>query len=248
MRAFCCDPIPGPGQELQLAAAEAFHAVRVLRARPGDRCRLLDGHGTTAEAEILAAGHQGRTEMARLRILARQCWRPPACRLRVCIAPPRAKLWNQLLKDLTELGVGQITPLLCEFSIARPNAHAASHWLDDLHTGMKQSGNPFLPQLDPPRTFAAALEALAATPGVFGDLAADAPPFAFPQPAPAEFTLWIGPEGGFSPAERQALRQAGIAPLRLGNWILRVETAAPALLGFLLGSAPDAFRSHPDAG
>ena len=47
--------------------------------------------------------------------------------------------------------------------------------------------------------------------------------------------LWIGPEGGFSPEEQEALQQAGAVALTVGRWILRVETAVPALLGRLDG-------------
>ncbi|MBQ7177881.1 MAG: RNA methyltransferase, partial [Victivallales bacterium] len=45
--------------------------------------------------------------------------------------------------------------------------------------------------------------------------------------------LWIGPEGGFSPEEETALFAKNAVPITVGNWILRVETAVPALLGYM---------------
>ena len=41
-----------------------------------------------------------------------------------------------------------------------------------------------------------------------------------------ELAVWIGPEGGWSQAERDLFRQAAIEPVSLGKLALRTETAA----------------------
>ncbi len=46
-------------------------------------------------------------------------------------------------------------------------------------------------------------------------------------------TLMIGPEGGFIPYEIKKLTELGFTPVHLGNRILRVDTAVPALLARL---------------
>jgi 16S rRNA (uracil1498-N3)-methyltransferase len=43
-------------------------------------------------------------------------------------------------------------------------------------------------------------------------------------------TLLTGPEGGFSPQEREIAKAAGFIPVRLGARILRTETASLAAL------------------
>ena len=43
----------------------------------------------------------------------------------------------------------------------------------------------------------------------------------------------IGPEGDFTDEEVQDARNAGFVPLSLGNQVLRVDTAAIAVAGYL---------------
>jgi 16S rRNA (uracil1498-N3)-methyltransferase len=46
----------------------------------------------------------------------------------------------------------------------------------------------------------------------------------------------IGPEGGFSAAERDALRTAKFTPIALGRSVLRIETAACAVAAALVAA------------
>ncbi len=48
--------------------------------------------------------------------------------------------------------------------------------------------------------------------------------------APAPVEIAIGPEGGWIDRELETFRGAGFRPVRLGPWILRVETAVAAVL------------------
>ena len=47
-------------------------------------------------------------------------------------------------------------------------------------------------------------------------------------------SIFIGPEGGFDPAEVELARKAGVVPISLGKRILRTETAALVALSFLI--------------
>ena len=49
----------------------------------------------------------------------------------------------------------------------------------------------------------------------------------------SDVAFFVGPEGGFTDAETDAMFAAGAIPLRIGDWTLRVETAAIAGLGVL---------------
>jgi 16S rRNA (uracil1498-N3)-methyltransferase len=245
MRFFFLSTIPEPGQEASLPPAEATHAVRVLRLREGDPIGLLNGAGIRARAEVTVAACVHRREEVRCRIGTREEWAPPRTSLHLFVAPPRHKYMAQVVRDATELGIARISPVLCEYSVAKPESAAVlAEWRADAVTAAKQSGNPFLPSLFPPADFAAAL-ARAPVTGWFGDLAgAGTTPVGKPA-AGNELGVWIGPEGGFSPAEKAALRDRGLLPLQVGAWTLRVETAVPAILGFLLGMGGDDYRCHP---
>ena len=50
-------------------------------------------------------------------------------------------------------------------------------------------------------------------------------------PLKGGIALWIGPEGGWTPAEETTLRAAGAEPFQLGPAILRIETAALVAAG-----------------
>ena len=53
------------------------------------------------------------------------------------------------------------------------------------------------------------------------------------RPAATRATLVVGPEGGFTDAERDAAVAAGFDPVRLEGPVMRIETAAPALLAIV---------------
>jgi len=247
MRSFFCPDIPAPGREALLDGEEARHALRVLRLQEGELLRLIDGRGNRASAQVLGAAGRNRRSALICRILDRQTWFPPRRRLHLLIAPPRAKFMAQIIHVAVELGAWRISPVVCEHSVARPEADAGSaHWQAEAVAAGKQSGNPFLPTLDPPRPLAVALTEVA-TPGFYGALPDSAPAAATLPAGEGIIPVWIGPEGGFSRAEQAALAAAGHRPLALGSWTLRVETAATAIIGYLVGMGGDDFCCHQRA-
>ena len=227
MHAFRFDDLAStePGSSFCLDPREESHLFRILRARPGENVALLDGHGTTGTAVVESE--------RRLRLESKRTVPPPARRLHLYFAPPKKQKLDVLLKQAVELGVFELAPVLCERSVVQPGeSSVAGRWIDLLFEACKQSGNPFLPAVASPMPFAAALARARETcgalvvgsnrTGVFPDLG-----------TASDAAFFVGPEGGFTDAETDALFAAGAVPLRIGDWTLRVETAAVAGLGVL---------------
>ena len=145
-------------------------------------------------------------------------------------------------------GVDASISVLGEYGVSRPE-ESSDGWRSTLLAAMKQSCNPFLPLLAEPVDFSHALsqrragrcDIFGASPGAEGRAlallagrSAEASGAVEGNTAACR-SIWIGPEGGFSPREEELLMAAGIAPVTLETCVLRVETAVPALVGFLLG-------------
>jgi len=233
IRRFYSPRIPDIGECLLLPEMEARHALKVLRLRPGERLLLLDGKGTTAEAELLENDRSGRTALCR--ILSRTLHPAPVPHFRLYVAPPHGKGgFDFLLKAATELGVARISPIICRHAVSKPEGVSES-WQNVLIAACKQAIKPFLPQLDQPTEFKKALKNADET-GFFGAVPdSHATPAPMGTHPPSNLALWIGPEGGFAPEEEKALLLAGCRPITLGRCVLRVETAVPALLGLIHG-------------
>lgn len=227
MHAFRFDDLAStePGSVFRLDSREETHLFRILRARPGETVAVLDGHGTLGTV-VVEQDHQ-------LRLEAKRTMPQPARRLHLYFAPPKKQKLDSLLKQAVELGVYALVPVLCERSVVQPGENSvAGRWMDLLFEACKQSGNPFLPVVANPMPFAAALAHAGETCGVL--ITGSNRTGVFPELGTAsDVAFFVGPEGGFTDAETDAMFAAGAAPLRIGDWTLRVETAAIAGLGVL---------------
>ena len=232
-RRFYCPDIPPVGSMVQLNAMESAHALKVLRLKAQDPLTLLDGKGTLAEAVLAVSDERQRQERHALcRVVSIRRLPRPAPSIHLLVAPPRGKNMDTVLKTATELGVETLTPILCKYAVSKPDADGKETWEQALIAACKQSGNPWLPVIQSTCPFHDALDTapkrgfFGAVPQLGSSLAETPPPF-----GDEPLALWIGPEGGFSQEEEQLLLAQHVTPISIGPWILRVETAVPALLG-----------------
>lgn len=209
------------GATLTLAAEEAHH-LEVLRLEPAEELRVIDGKG------VIGWGRQGgepgtisldRVEQARL----------PATTVLAAGAGDKDR-FLALVEKAVELGATRIVPLETEHSRSVATRLRDKHvdkLLQRARQALKQSRNPWLPLVNGPLS----LEQFLA-----GDLPrcrwlADAAGITPSElPAGEALALAIGPEGGFTEAERVALLRGGFAPVTLGPYVLRFDTAAVAAL------------------
>lgn len=218
------------GQELPLPAEAAHRLAAVLRLGAGAEIEVFDGRGGCRRARVLVAGRREvRIEVGALDERERES------PLRLCLAQgiSRGQKMDYTLQKAVELGVHALVPLITENCNVRLDAERAAarlrHWQNVIIGACEQCGRNRLPQLSAPVAYAewiARAEPAATVlldPEAEHGLAALAPP-------PAGLWLLAGPEGGFSPLERELARGRGCAAARLGPRVLRTETAAVAAL------------------
>ncbi len=220
------------GGSLALGQAEAHHALHVLRLKVGSTVRVFDGRGRSARGVIASAGRRDVTVELTGAVDRRPAETPS---VHLASAVPKGKRLDWLLEKATELGAASITWVTFARSVAGGGALSASaRRRQEAHciSAAKQSGRDWLPVLSGPVPLGdwlddapaeavrlvGSCDGLAVTPGraLTG--------------LESRIDLLIGPEGGLTEDEQAATGRHGCRLVRLGESILRIETAAVALL------------------
>jgi len=238
------DAALAPGARVVLPEAAATHLVRVLRLQPGDACVLFNGDGHDYDARIAAIGKRGaEAEVA----AARPVDNESPLRITLLQGIARGEKMDWILQKATELGIAAVLPVASERSEVKLDAARAdkrlAHWRSVVVSACEQSGRARVPEVAPPQALAPALargEPMNGLPmpGYLLDPFADRAIAGLPA-ALRECTLAVGPEGGWSPRDREHLLAAGFVGLRLGPRILRTETAGIAAIAALQSRAGD---------
>jgi 16S rRNA (uracil1498-N3)-methyltransferase len=225
-----------------LAGREAHHALRVLRVRRGDRVIVLDGTGAELHCEV---GDSDRDKV-QLAVLERKSFPRPGCAITLLQGIPKGKLMESIIQKATELGAFRIVPILTERVAIhldqRGAALKAAKWQTVAVEAIKQCGSPWLPKVEEPMTpaqFLARKERFDLP--LIASLGPDRlhPHEYFRQysgkhgAGPHTISVWVGPEGDFTPDEIAAVVAAGALPITLGPLVLRCETAATYCLSVL---------------
>ena len=153
MHNFYSDKLGKAGDEVLLPPGEAKHLFKTLRAAKGDIIGLLDGHGGSAQAEMV----DGKKII--LRSVTRHS--EPKVKIHLFVAPPKRAKMDQLLTQCTEAGVWAIHPIISRHSVAVPDK-ISDRWYSLIQEACKQAGNMFEPKLFAPCHFRTALEEIKA--------------------------------------------------------------------------------------
>ena len=227
-RFFCIDPV----QQYATFAIDARVAqhVRVLRLRAGEAITLFDGAGGEVPAALVRIDKREVLVSTSVRLnvereLSRAVTLYPAF-----IANDR---FDWLVQKATELGVTAIQPTFTERSQRIPGdvAKRVEHWRSVAIAACEQCGRNQIPKIHAPVTLSDALEAMGDQSLILLD--ADGSTDISAVTTTSSSAVFIGPEGGFSPSELDALRKRCDHRLRLGPTVLRAETAAIASLAWL---------------
>ncbi len=224
------------GDRAVVTAERAHHLHRVARLRPGELVEISDRkRAFLAEVEHSRAGEVAfaiREEIEGPR---------PATRITVGLAIFKFARMELAIEKVTELGAAVILPVEAERSdkgLVQGAFKRYERWQRIAEEAAGQSRRLAPPEVRRPVSFAETLSGAEGRLLLFLDT--DSPLMKDvlaerigPAPPPPEATLLIGPEGGWSDAEREAARQAEFLAVGLGEGILRAETAAMAAMAVL---------------
>ena len=233
-RAYVDAPL-APGMRITLPDAAAQHLLRVLRLRESDPCALFNGDGHDYAARITAAGKRGGEVEV---IGAEPVDNESPLRITLVQGIARGEKMDLILQKATELGVAAFIPVSSQRSEVKLDAARAekrlAHWNSVVASACEQCGRAWVPEVSAPAPLEASVASLAASgPRLLLDPFANAVVASLASPAGNALTVAVGPEGGWSPRDRQALQAAGFTGIRLGPRVLRTETAGLAAIAAL---------------
>ncbi len=223
------------GTKLALPDSAAAHLTRVLRLRDGDACVLFNGDGHDYAARIASVGKRETT----VEVISRSIVdNESPLRITLLQGIARGEKMDLILQKATELGVAAIVPVLAERTEVKLDAERTekrmAHWRSVIVSACEQCGRAWVPELAPPAALAPAAAALAGdSMKVTLDPTGELSLRTFSAPHSRAVAIAIGPEGGWSPRDRDILRNAGFRGLQLGPRVLRTETAGLAAIAAL---------------
>ena len=196
-----------------------------MRVREGDEVRLFSGDGVEWRAAVAVAG-RGSVRLEVQEEVRREL--APAVVLQVWCALVRANRIEWAIEKCAEAGADEFRPIVSDHAARGDSASPArlERWRRIAVEAAEQSGRVFVPVVEAPLSFAEAIRrhrgTLVLADGTGEPLERLRPLL----PAAGRVAVAVGPEGGWSDAERAVARAAGALFLRLGPHILRTETAA----------------------
>ncbi len=222
---------------------ELKHMEKVLRLKMGDEIIVFDGTGFEYEVTI-----EDTSPDSWLTLINKKRYLPNRSKIQLSLIQAIAKgdKMDTIVQKAVEIGVTTLYPILTEHTVVKLNGEKGhkkvKRWESIALEACKQSGRNTLMDIKPISTFAQVTETIQGRPSVMLYEKEEKNSFKKilkSQTVNAdEIFLLVGPEGGFSPDEVKEAQHKGILLARLGQNILRTETAsiiASAIILYELG-------------
>ncbi len=224
---LCVNEALGAGQTVPLTRDQAHYLFNVMRLSIGDGIFVFNGRDGEWRAEVTEAGK--RAGSLALKAQTAQQHMPPD--LWLLFAPIKKARTDFIVEKATEMGASRILPVTTAYTNAdrinqdRLQAHATE--------AAEQCGGTFVPEVEALVRLDKLLQDWPQDRRLmFCDEALVGARASLMSAGPAsKWAILIGPEGGFSDAERDRLKAYDfVTPVSLGPRILRADTAAVAAL------------------
>ena len=224
---------------IKLVGDNAFHLVKVLRAKPGESVTVVSGDGRIFDCSYLESLGDNAQLSAILKIETVTDPADKKCRVTLVQGMPKGKKTDLILQKATELGADRIIFVYMDHSIPVMDGSGEGKLARFRKICEEAAGqscrntvpevlilpglSDAIPFLKENETCFACYEAETRLrlPEMLGRLS-------------SSIGFLIGPEGGISPRELTLLQSAGIPTVSLGDRILRTETAPLAVLSMIL--------------
>lgn len=231
-----------PGQIITFPLNTGHHAIHVLRLRQGDKVVLFNGKGGEFSGAI---HHIDKSGCSVLLLQLHEIERESSLAICLVQAVCANEKMDWIIQKAVELGVNRIQPVTANRSVIRLTEQRASkrllHWQQVIIAACEQCGRNHLPKLLPLQTLSdwmsqqfeskVIIQKNKLTYHFLLSASANKRLAEFPPPtADGPLILLVGPEGGFTEEEEKAAFSIGFVPIRLGQRILRTESAALAAI------------------
>jgi 16S rRNA (uracil1498-N3)-methyltransferase len=218
---------------IELTGAASHYLTRVLRLSRGDPLIVFNGDGRDYSAQISEV--QSKCVLVRL-LESEVSGKESPLKITLVQAICKGDRMDYALQKATELGVFCIQPLISDrvevrLDVAR-QAKRMKHWQGVVISACEQSGRAMVPEVKPPLSmFEWTAEADDSRCVVLDPLAEDK--LSGLLVGGDAISIVVGPEGGFTQEEVDAVRLNGLMAVSLGPRVLRTETAGPAAIAVL---------------
>lgn len=236
------DPAQMKGDLLYVTGKDVNHIKNVMRLKKGDEISVRTGQDDR-EYRYGIEEFTDSEVVCRLRFVKEADVELPV-KVYIFQGLPKADKMELIIQKAVELGAAEIIPVQMRRSVVKldgaKKTKKTQRWQAIAESAAKQSRRAVVPMVREPMTMEEAVrfaeqntdvrllpyelqEADGSTRDVMDGIREG-----------SAVSIFIGPEGGFDPAEVELAREAGIRPISLGKRILRTETAALVALSFLI--------------
>jgi 16S rRNA (uracil1498-N3)-methyltransferase len=207
--------------ETVMPADESRHCIKVLRLKAGDELYITNGTGKLYRCTLLDEDYK----KALVKIEGEFESKPPrAYRLHIAIAPTKnISRLEWFLEKCTEIGIDEITPLLCENSERQVIKPQRLNKI--IIAAAKQSLTASFPVINKTSKFKEFIEGEHQGEKYIAYLDKKSSSLKAKYTPGKNVVILVGPEGDFTGSEAQEAVARGFAPVNLGEGRLRTETA-----------------------